>query len=71
MPKRELELEIRRGSQRQAILDAYADPNDTAAMREYLTGWLGANKWGRGKWGEFELIAREPGGWKKLAKVRV
>jgi hypothetical protein len=71
MPKKDLELEIRRGSQRQDVIDAYADPSDSGAMRDYLTGWLSANKWGRGLWSEFELVAREPRGWKKLAKVRV
>ena len=71
MPKRDLELEIRRGSQRQDVIDAYADPSDSGALREYLTNWLGANKWGRGLWDEFELVARDAGTWKRIAKVRV
>ena len=71
MPKRDLEMEIRRGSQRQEVVDIFADPSSKSDLREHLVSWLEGNKWGRGLWAEFEAIAREPGGWKQLAKVRV
>lgn len=70
MPKRDLELEIRRGSQRQDILDAFADPDDYEALQKILANWLGAKKWGRGKWGDFHMVVRAAGTSKTLAKVR-
>jgi hypothetical protein len=71
MPKRDLDLEILRKGRHEDYIDAHADPDDSGAMRDYLTSWLEANKWSKGRWGEFELIARDAGTWKQLAKVRV
>jgi hypothetical protein len=32
--------------------------------------WLADNKWPKGRWGEFELVARESGRSKVLKRVR-
>ena len=70
MPKRDLELEILRKGRHEDAIDAFADPDSKSELRDYLTGWLEGHKWSRGRWDEFELIARDAGTWKKLAKVR-
>lgn len=70
MPKRDLELEILRKGRHEDTIDAYGDPDDKSDMRGYLTGWLEGHKWSKSRWSEFELIARDAGTWKKLAKVR-
>lgn len=70
MAKRALELRIERKGRREDTLEVTADPDDTAALRDYLRGWLEGNKWDRGLWGQFELVAFAAGSWKKLARVR-
>ena len=45
-------------------------PVDTGALRDILTNWLGANKWSRGKWGDFYMVVRLAGTSKQIAKVR-
>lgn len=71
MPKRDLELEILRKGRHEDTIDAYADPASKSELRDYLTGWLEGHKWSKGRWDEFELIARDAGTWRQLAKVRV
>ena len=71
MAKRALDLEICRKGRHQADLQTEADPENFSILRDHLKGWLSGNKWGEGRWGEFELIARPAGEGKVLARVRV
>jgi hypothetical protein len=69
MPERNLELEVLHRSRHEDYLHVFADPDSNRSMREYLTGWLSANGWDRGRWGEFELAVRYEGEW--LVRKRV
>lgn len=65
-----LDLEVMRGNRHEDRLSVTADPENPAALREILTGWLEGNKWGRGRWHEFNMLVRYAGENKVRAKVR-
>lgn len=70
---RPLDLEIRRKGHPEDTIQVVADPGGTgfpAVLRKELHSWLAGHKWAPGRWGEFELVAREAGAWKQLAKIR-
>ena len=71
MPKRPLDLEILRKNRREAVIETEADPTNYSVLRDHLKGWLEGNGWDRGRWGEFELVARYAGEGKVRATVRV
>ena len=68
--KRNLSLTVTRKGRTEDTLDLFADPDDIGALEKALKGWLTANKWAEGRWGEFELEARYSGEGKVRAKVR-
>jgi hypothetical protein len=65
-----LELTILRKGKPEDTIDVTADPADTGLLRQYLVDWLTGHKWSKARWPEFELVAREAGRYKQLAKVR-
>ena len=65
-----LDLDILRKGRREDTFQATGNPRDAGWLQDRLTTWLADHKWGRSRWGEFELIARPAGQGKKLAKVR-
>ena len=70
---RSLDLEVLRRGHPEDTIQIVADPSGSgfpAVLQKQLRGWLAARKWDPGLWGQFELIARETGAWKQLAKVR-
>ena len=70
MTARNLELEILRRGRHADDIDLHADPDDVAALKATLTGWLEGNGWAKGRWGEFELLVRFAGEYKVRRKVR-
>jgi len=70
MAARALELEILRGSRHEATFDAHIDPDDTAALRQFLADWLTSNKWAPAKWGKFSLAVRHAGEYKVRKTIR-
>jgi hypothetical protein len=70
MTTQPLEIEIRRKGRKEASFKVTADPANPKELRDILTGWLTGNKWGRGKWDQFEAVAFADGTWTKLATVR-
>lgn len=70
MPERNLDLTITRRGRKEDTLDLLADPNDIGTLQKVLKGWLEANKWHAGRWGEFEMEIRYAGEGKVRAKVR-
>lgn len=65
-----LDLEVLRNNRHEDTFQAAGNPGDAAWLRRQLRGWLTGHKWAEGRWGEFEMIAREAGKWTQLAKVR-
>jgi Holliday junction resolvase-like predicted endonuclease len=65
-----LDLEVLHKGRREDEFEAEGEPGDAAWLQSQLRRWLAANKWARGRWGEFELVAREAGKSKVQAKVR-
>jgi hypothetical protein len=59
---RALQVTVLRNGRRQDRFRVDADPRNQADLRAILTDWLEDNKWHRGRWGEFELDAREADG---------
>ena len=70
MAKRNLDLTVIRKGRTEDTIDMSADPADIGGLEKVLKGWLVANKWDKGRWGEFELEARHAGEGKVRAKVR-
>lgn len=70
MPARTLDLEVLRKNRKWDKFQAAGDPSDAAWLSGRLREWLTGKKWHESRWGEFELVAREHGKWKQLAKVR-
>jgi hypothetical protein len=70
MTARALDLEVLRNGRPADTFRAHGDPEDVTWLQGRLTGWLGARKWDRGLWGGFEIVARESGKSRQLAKVR-
>ena len=70
MTARNLELEILRKGRHASEISAFADPDDTGAMRRYLTDWLEGNGWAAGHWGGFELLVRHAGEYKIRKRIR-
>ena len=70
MPRRDLELEILRRGRHEDSIAVFADPDSKRELREALVSWLEGHKWSRGRWSEFEAVARDAGTWRQLAKVR-
>jgi hypothetical protein len=56
---RTLEVTVRRKGRPEGSFDVEADPRNPASLRDVLTGWLRDNRWDKGRWGEFDLEARE------------
>jgi hypothetical protein len=56
---RTLAVTVRRKGRREDSFDVEADPRNPSTFREVLTKWLADNRWDKGRWGEFELDARE------------
>lgn len=69
-PMAALDLEVLRKGHPEDEFEAEGEPGDAAWLQSQLRRWLASNKWGRGHWGEFELLARETGRNKILKKVR-
>jgi hypothetical protein len=65
-----LDLEVLRKGRPEDEFGAEGAPGDAAWLQSQLRSWLTANKWDKGRWGEFELLAREAGRSKILKKVR-
>ena len=57
--RRTLEVTVRRKGRPEDSFDVEADPRNPASLRDVLRGWLKDNRWDSGRWGEFELDARE------------
>ena len=70
MSPRNLDAEVQRKGRRVDEFEVHADPADTAILRECLRDWLRGNKWGPGKWPEFEIVVRYAGENKIRAMVR-
>lgn len=70
MTARPLDLEVLRKGRPEDTFQAHGDPEDIAWLQKRLQGWLEARKWDKGLWGEFELVARDAGKARQLAKVR-
>jgi hypothetical protein len=70
MPERRLDLEVLRNGKPMDEFAAHGDPEDIAWLQLRLQGWLEGNGWDRGLWRSFEVIARDAGKSKQLAKVR-
>lgn len=69
-PPYPLDLEVLHGKRHEETFQATGDPGDPDWLKKQLRGWLKAEKWHRDRWGEFWLVARPAGQWKKLAKVQ-
>jgi hypothetical protein len=67
---RSLDLEVLRNGRPVDTFQANGDPEDIAWLQKRLVGWLEARKYDRGLWGAFEVIARDAGRSKQLAKAR-
>lgn len=70
MTARALDLEVLRKGRPADRLQAHGDPEDYGWLKERLRGWLEANGWDKSRWGQFEIVARDAGKSKQLAKVR-
>lgn len=70
MTARALDLEVLRNNRPQDTFQANGDPEDLAWLQKRLQGWLEARKWDRALWGAFEIVAREAGKSRQLAKVQ-
>jgi hypothetical protein len=70
MAARPLDLEVLRKNRHEDTIQATGDPADAAWLQGRLREWLTGHKWQPSRWGEFELVARQAGKWKQLAKVR-
>jgi|HubBroStandDraft_6_1064221.scaffolds.fasta_scaffold2643989_2 hypothetical protein len=69
MAARPLDLQILHRGRPIDTVQGDLDPQDPSALAGRLKGWLAANKWDEGRWREFEIIARDAGKSKQLAKV--
>jgi hypothetical protein len=70
MAVRTLDLEVMHRGRREDTFQVSGDAGDAGWLSGQLRGWLELKRWSEPRWGEFELIAREAGTWKQLAKVR-
>jgi hypothetical protein len=70
MTARALDLEVLRNGRPQDTFQANGDPEDPVWLQARLRGWLEARKWDRGLWGAFEIVAREAGKSRQLAKAQ-
>ena len=70
MTTQPLDIEIHRKNRREASFKATADPANPKELRDILTGWLKGNKWDKGLWNQFELVAFAEGTWKRVGSVR-
>jgi len=70
MTARALDLEVLRNGRPQDTFQANGDPEDPAWLQSRLRGWLEGRKWDRGLWDAFEIVAREAGKPRQLAKAR-
>ena len=71
MTARNLDLEVLRKGRPVDTFQGHGDPEDHAWLQKRLVGWLEAKKWDKPLWGDFEIVARDAGKSKQLAKVRV
>jgi hypothetical protein len=65
-----LDLEVVRRDRPLDEFQAHGDPEDLKWLQKRLQGWLEARRWDKGLWGQFEIVARDAGKSKQLAKVR-
>ena len=70
MTARALDLEVLRRGRPEDSFQAHGDPEDHLWLQERLKGWLTAGKWDEGLWGQFEIVARDAGKPRQLAKAR-
>ena len=70
MTARALDLEVLRNGRPLDVFQAHGDPEDIAWLQKRLQGWLLAGKWDRALWGAFEVVAREAGRNRPVAKAR-
>jgi hypothetical protein len=71
MTARPLDLEVLRNGRPLDSFQAHGDPEDIAWLQKRLQGYLEAKKWDKALWGQFEVIARDAGKNRQLAKARV
>lgn len=71
MTARALDLEVLHRGRPVDEFQAQGDPEDPVWLQGRLKGWLEARKWDSGRWGEFEIVARDAGKSKQLAKARM
>ena len=70
MADRALDLEVLRNGRPLDTFVSFGDPEDPDWLQKRLRGWLEARKYDRGLWGGFEIVAREAGKSRQLAKAR-
>ena len=70
MTARALDLEVLRNGKPLDTFQSFGDPEDPAWLQKRIQGWLSARKWDQGLWSGFEIVAREAGKSRPLAKVR-
>ena len=73
MTTRTLDLEVLRRGRPEDMFTADGDPDGAEFgtwLRDQLRAWLAGRKWGQSLWGQFEIVAREAGRMKPLAKAR-
>ena len=70
MTARALDLEVLRNGRPVDTFQVNGDPEDILWLQKRLKGWLEAKKYDRGLWNAFEVIARDAGKSKQLAKAR-
>jgi hypothetical protein len=71
MTARALDLEVLRNGRPLDSFQGHGDPEDIAWLQKRLQGWLEAHKWDKALWGQFEIVARDAGKNRQLAKARV
>ena len=59
MAERDIDLQVYRGhrAEENGRLRARVDPDDSAALRKILRGWLEASSWGTSTYGDFSIVA--------------
>jgi hypothetical protein len=65
-----LDLEVLRKGRPEGAFEAEGRPDQPAYLQSLLRSWLSGNGWAEGRWGEFEMLVRETGRNKVLAKIR-
>ena len=65
-----LELQVLHKNRNEAGWDAIGDPRDPSWIQEQLHNWLSSNGWHKGRWSEFEMVARQLGDGRVRGRVR-